>query len=155
MKWHWKWIYAQIYFYAFGKFVSGSSNACVDETPGMGLACFGAFLVTGTKVDKTVFMIVWSCWLFPSLRIEMATFEVAGLFGIPVDEFLLWLADEILELSVEVAAEVNWLSPDNSLWAASMLLPWPFFTRMIELCCGILKWKMNELVQMYWINQIN
>ena len=125
--------------YAFGRFVSGSSNACVDETAGIGLAGCVVFLVAGTKVDKTVFMIVWSCWLFPSLRIEMATFELTGLFGIPVDEFLLWLADEILELSVEVAAEVNWLSPARSLWAASMWLPCPFFTRMIELCWGILK----------------
>ena len=76
--------------YAFGRFVSGSSNACVEETAGIGLAGFVVFLVTGAKVDKTVFMIVVdSCGLLPSLRIETATFECAGLFGIPVDEFLL------------------------------------------------------------------
>ena len=126
-------------FYAFGKFVSGSSNACVEETAGIWLAGFVVFLVTGANVDKTVFMIVWSCWLLPSLRIETATFESVALFGTPVDELLLWLGDEIIELSVEVAAEVNWLSPVSSLWAASMWLPWPFFSRMIELWCGILK----------------
>ena len=69
--------------------MSGSSNACVEATPGIVLADFLVFFAIGANDDNTVFMILGSSCLLPSFRMETVTLAFAGLLGIPVDEFLL------------------------------------------------------------------
>jgi hypothetical protein len=89
--------------------VSGSSNACEEATAGTELVDFLEALPTGRNEDKTAVTVIGSCCCLPPslLEVDVETLVFPWLAGTPVEEFLLWLADEILELSVDVSAEVD------------------------------------------------
>ena len=71
--------------YTFGSFVSGSSNACEEATAGTVINLLD--VLSGTNVDKTDVMAIWSCGLPSALGTEEVTLALLGLE--PVEEFLL------------------------------------------------------------------